>query len=80
MGGGSPQATFGRTPTRSTWGLFAELHLQPHPQWELEFGGRADAWITGSAAWGVVDPRASEGNFAVIVHRYGQLFLKESSG
>jgi hypothetical protein len=73
--GSGGERLFGDVPARSTWGLQAELHLRPARDVELQLGGRADAWITGSAAWGVLDPRAR-----LIYHPTRQLDLHVAAG
>lgn len=52
------QNLFGDVPARSMWGLQAELDFQPFPAVELQLGARADAWVQGAGAEGVLDPRA----------------------
>jgi hypothetical protein len=59
-GGGDDgdDALFGDLPARSMWGLQAELGLRPWRELELQLGARADAWVQGAGAEGVLDPRA----------------------
>jgi len=52
-----PDTSFGDVPARSMWGVQAELDLRLHEDWELELGGRGDAWVQAGAAEGVLDPR-----------------------
>ena len=56
--GGNDNALFGDLPARSMWGLQSELSLRPARAFELQLGGRADAWVQGAGAEAVVDPRA----------------------
>jgi hypothetical protein len=52
------QSLFGDVPARSMWGVQAELTLWPLSALELQLGARADAWVQGPGAEGVLDPSA----------------------
>jgi hypothetical protein len=57
-GGRAAENLFGDVPARSMWGVQGELGLQPAEPIELKLGARADAWVQGAGAEGVLDPRA----------------------
>ena len=65
----------GDVPARSLWGLQAELGLRPLPALELQLGARADAWVQGSGAEAVLDPRAR-----VVVHASPEFDLHVAGG
>jgi hypothetical protein len=59
----SGNTLLGDVPARSLWGVQAELTWRPWTALELQLGARGDAWVQGSGAEAVLDPRAR-----VIVH------------
>ena len=65
----------GDVPARSLWGLQAELGLHPSRMLELQLGARADAWLQGAGAEGVLDPRAR-----VIIHASPEFDLHAAAG
>jgi hypothetical protein len=54
---GARGSLFGNVPSRSLWGVQAELGLRPWTALEFQFGARADAWVQGGGAEAVLDPR-----------------------
>jgi hypothetical protein len=47
----------GNVPSRSLWGVQAELSLHPWSLLELQFGLRGDAWVQAGGTEAVLDPR-----------------------
>lgn len=56
--GRAGEVLFGDVPARSMWGVQGELGLHPGEAVEVQLGARADAWVQGAGAEGVLDPRA----------------------
>lgn len=58
QGGRAQQALYGDVPARSMWGVQAEVGIKATDEVDLQFGGRADAWLQSGGAEAVLDPRA----------------------
>jgi hypothetical protein len=71
----SRNSLLGDVPARSLWGAQAELTLRPWTALELQLGARSDAWVQGSGAEAVLDPR-----LRVILHASEEFDVHVAAG